>query len=84
MPIESIRQKKQKRQAVTASVQAGRRRDEPVVVGTRTVAQSECLSELLSAAGTPHQVLKRRQDEQQADIAAKARESSRITVGCPE
>ena len=84
MPIQSIRQKKEKRQAVIASVQARGQRGQPVLVGTHTVAEPECLSELLNAVGTPHQVLKGRQDEQQADIAAKARESSRITLGRPE
>jgi preprotein translocase subunit SecA len=72
--------KKEKRDEIIASVQAIRQRGQPVLVGTRTVAESEYLSELLDAAGTPHQVLNARQDKQEADIVAKAGESSRITV----
>ena len=72
--------KKEKRQAVIASVQARGQRGQPVLVGTPTVAESEYLSELLNAAGTPHQVLNARQDKQEADIVAQAGESGRITV----
>jgi preprotein translocase subunit SecA len=52
----------------------------PVLVGTRSVAASEHLSGLLTAAGLPHQVLNARQDSQEADIIARAGEPGRITV----
>lgn len=52
----------------------------PVLVGTRSVAASQHLSGLLSDAGLPHRVLNARQDQEEADIVAKAGERGRITV----
>ena len=52
----------------------------PVLVGTRSVAASEHLSELLKAAGLPHQVLNARQDQEEAEIVASAGSRGRITV----
>ncbi len=66
-----------------AIVEAVRRRHgegRPVLVGTRSVAASEHLSGLLSAAGLPHQVLSARQDQEEAKIIANAGERGRITV----
>lgn len=52
----------------------------PVLVGTRSVAASEHLSELLSMAGLQHQVLNARQDQEEAEVVARAGECGRITV----
>jgi preprotein translocase subunit SecA len=52
----------------------------PVLVGTRSVAASERLSSLLTAAHIPHQVLNARQDRKEAEIVARAGEPGRITV----
>jgi preprotein translocase subunit SecA len=52
----------------------------PVLVGTRSVAASEHLSELLKAAGLAHQVLNARQDQEEAEVIARAGERGRITV----
>jgi preprotein translocase subunit SecA len=52
----------------------------PVLVGTRSVSASEHLSELLKAADLPHQVLNARQDQEEAEIIAKAGSRGRITV----
>ena len=52
----------------------------PVLVGTRSVAASEHLSELLKAAGLPHQVLNARQDQEEAEVIATAGSRGRITV----
>src|SRR5688572_13222085 len=52
----------------------------PVLVGTRSVAASEHLSELLTGAGLPHQVLNARQDQEEAKVVASAGERGRITV----
>ena len=52
----------------------------PVLVGTRSVAASEELSEILTNAGLEHQVLNARQDEREAEIVARAGERDRITV----
>ena len=52
----------------------------PVLVGTSSVAASEHLSELLTAAGLRHQVLNARQDQEEAEVVARAGEPGRITV----
>ncbi|MGD8629757.1 MAG: preprotein translocase subunit SecA [Gammaproteobacteria bacterium] len=52
----------------------------PVLVGTRSVADSEHLGRLLTAAGLPHRVLNARQDQEEAQIIAQAGQPGRITV----
>jgi preprotein translocase subunit SecA len=52
----------------------------PVLVGTRSVADSEHLDRLLTAAGLPHHVLNARQDQEEAQIIAQAGQPGRITV----
>jgi preprotein translocase subunit SecA len=52
----------------------------PVLVGTRSVEASDHISFLLMEAGLPHQVLNARQDEEEADIIARAGEPGRVTV----
>jgi len=51
-----------------------------VLVGTSSVASSEHLSELLSLDGLAHQVLNARQDQEEAEVIARAGELGRITV----
>ena len=67
----------------TAIVDAVRRlhaEGRPVLVGTSSVSASEHLSELLTADGLRHQVLNARQDQEEAEVIAKAGEHGRITV----
>jgi preprotein translocase subunit SecA len=52
----------------------------PVLVGTRSVVASEQLSELLTQAGLPHEVLNARRDKYEAGIVAEAGVRGRITV----
>jgi preprotein translocase subunit SecA len=52
----------------------------PVLVGTRSLAASETLSQRLHAADLPHQVLNARQDRDEAEVVARAGERGRITV----
>jgi len=66
--------------AVVASVRSLQEAGRPVLIGTRSVAASEHLSELLNAAGLVHQVLNARQDQEEAEVVAHAGESGRITV----
>ncbi len=65
---------------VVKRIAALHRRGRPVLVGTRSVAASEHLSELLAAVELPHRVLNARQDKEEADIVARAGELGRITV----
>jgi preprotein translocase subunit SecA len=51
-----------------------------VLIGARSVAASEALSEELGKAGLAHRVLNARQDQQEAEIIAQAGQPGRITV----
>ena len=66
--------------AVLARVIELHRQERPVLIGTRSVAASEHLSRLLTAAGVPHRVLNARQDSEEAAIIAQAGEPGQITV----
>jgi len=70
----------QKWAAIVESVRAHHVAGRPVLVGTRSVAASEHLSELLTEAELPHQVLNARQDQEEAKVVANAGERGRITV----
>lgn len=52
----------------------------PVLIGTRTVADSEQISQMLDDAGLVNQVLNARQNREEADVVARAGEAGCITV----
>jgi preprotein translocase subunit SecA len=52
----------------------------PLLIGTRSIDKSELLSQLMKAAGIPHQVLNARQVAAEADIIAHAGERGHVTV----
>ena len=51
-----------------------------MLIGTRSIQNSERLSEVLSSAGIEHQVLNARQDAEEAAIIASAGQRGQITV----
>ena len=70
----------QKWDAVVARISALRGQGRPVLVGTRSVAASEILSQQLRRANIEHVVLNARQDEEEASVVATAGEPGRVTV----
>ncbi len=54
--------------------------DRPILVGTRSVADSEAVAEVLAARGIAHRVLNARQDGEEADIIAGAGQLGAVTV----
>jgi preprotein translocase subunit SecA len=52
----------------------------PVLVGTRSVEASEAISQRLRAQGLTHAVLNARQNDDEAEVIARAGQPSRITV----
>ncbi len=70
----------EKWQAILARVTAVHAEGRPLLVGTRSVGDSERLSRMLEDVGLAHEVLNARQDEREADIVAAAGERGRITV----
>ena len=65
---------------VMARVLQHHARGAPVLVGTRSVASSERLSQQLQAHGVAHQVLNARQDSAEAEVVAQAGQVGRITI----
>ena len=65
---------------VVARVIELHKQQRPVLVGTRSVADSETLSRMLERAGLPHQVLNARQDEDEAQLVAQAGQPGAITI----
>lgn len=80
LPDEVYATAEEKWRAVMVAVRSRHARGQPVLIGTRSVAASEHLSRLLSAEGLPHVLLNARQDQEEADIVARAGEPGRITV----
>lgn len=72
--------KGQKWDAVVARISMLQEQGRPVLIGTRSVADSELLSELLSRIELKHQVLNAHQDFHEAQIVARAGERGCVTV----
>lgn len=72
--------KTEKWAAVVHHIREVHLQERPVLVGTRSVADSEHLSTLLDNEGLAHQVLNARQDAKEAEIVARAGEKGCITV----
>jgi preprotein translocase subunit SecA len=75
-----FRTTEEKWEAIVARIIELHDQGRPILVGTRSVAASEHLSRLLDEEVIPHTVLNARQDEQEAEIVARAGDIGRITV----
>jgi preprotein translocase subunit SecA len=67
-------------QAIAEQVAELHKSGRPVLVGTRSVADSEHISGLLNEAGVQHSVLNARQNRTEAEIVAQAGQPGRVTV----
>ena len=70
----------EKYQAIAEEIKAAHEKGQPVLVGTTSIEKSEMLSQLLTGAGLPHNVLNARQHEQEAQIVADAGKLGAITI----
>jgi preprotein translocase subunit SecA len=66
--------------AVVEDIVERRERNQPVLVGTASVAKSEHLSRLLEKRGIPHEVLNAKQHFREAEIVAQAGRPGAVTV----
>ena len=80
MPQQIYATSEQKWRAVLARIRELHRQGRPVLVGTRSVSASEHLGTLLRASLLPHQVLNARQDQEEAEVVARAGRRGAITV----
>ncbi len=80
LPEQVYLKEADKWQAVVNTIVEENRKGQPVLIGTRSVAASEKVSELLTQNNIAHRVLNARQDKEEADIIAEAGRQGRITV----
>ncbi|MDF1737716.1 MAG: hypothetical protein P1U86_01050 [Verrucomicrobiales bacterium] len=66
--------------AIVADIAARYQRHQPVLVGTRTIRDSERLAARLSETGIPHRVLTAKQDAEEDEIIASAGEPGSILI----
>ncbi|PPE65803.1 preprotein translocase subunit SecA [Caldimonas caldifontis] len=66
--------------AVIADIRDCYERGQPVLVGTTSIENSELISELLTKAKLPHQVLNAKQHAREAEIIAQAGRPGMITI----
>ena len=71
---------REKFDAVVNSIKEAHEAGQPVLVGTTSIEKSEFLSQLLTAADVPHNVLNARQHEQEAQIVADAGKLGAVTI----
>jgi len=67
-------------EAVAAEVVRLHQLGRPVLIGTRSVAKSELLSEQLRQAGIEHRVLNAKQHGQEAQVVSQAGQAGRVTI----
>jgi preprotein translocase subunit SecA len=71
---------REKYEAAIADIRDCHERGQPVLVGTSSIENSEIISELLTSAKLPHQVLNAKQHAREADIVAQAGRPKMITI----
>lgn len=71
---------REKYEAAIADIRECHERGQPVLVGTTSIENSEIISQLLTKAGLPHQVLNAKQHAREADIVAQAGRPGMITI----
>ena len=71
---------KEKYEAAIKDIRECFERGQPVLVGTTSIENSELISQLLTQAKLPHQVLNAKQHAREADIVAQAGRPKMITI----
>jgi preprotein translocase subunit SecA len=71
---------REKYQAINNDIRDCYGRGQPVLVGTTSIENSELLSEMLTKAKLPHQVLNAKQHEREAQIVAQAGRPKMVTI----
>ncbi len=70
----------EKYDAIVEQIREAHEKGQPVLVGTTSIEKSEMLSQLLTNAKLPHNVLNARQHEQEAQIVADAGKLGAVTI----
>jgi len=70
----------QKYEALVKDVKERHEKGQPILIGTIAVETSEVISDLLTKAGIPHNVLNAKQHAKEADIVALAGQKGAVTI----
>lgn len=79
-PDVIFRKKWEKENAVLEEIERVQHTEQPLLVGTTSVEESERLSHRLQQRGIPHEVLNARHEEKEAGIVARAGEPGAVTI----
>lgn len=80
MPDLIFKTKDAKYRAVIRDVVERHKTGQPILVGTTSITQSEMLSDMLTKAGVPHNVLNAKHHEKEAEIVANAGQYGMVTI----
>ena len=80
MPDLIFKTKAAKYRAVVRDVVERHKTGQPILVGTTSITQSEMLSDMLTKAGVPHNVLNAKHHEKEAEIVANAGQYGMVTI----
>jgi len=79
-PLKVFRSKEEKIQAIMKELKKIHDLGRPILIGTRNVAESENISDLLQKMNLPHRVINAVRSEEEAAIIAEAGKKNSITV----
>lgn len=80
LPTRQFRDAESKWDAIVREVAENRRTGRPVLIGSRTIENSEVLARRLEAAGISFQLLNGKQDQREADVVAQAGDACAVTI----
>ncbi|QEG20165.1 preprotein translocase subunit SecA [Mariniblastus fucicola] len=80
LPIKYAPTEEEKLQQIAVDVKEIHELGRPILIGTRSIAKSEIVSNVLRQIGVQHDVLNARQIEREAEIVENAGQKSRVTV----
>ena len=80
MPDLIFKTKAAKYRAVVRDVVERHKTGQPILVGTTSITQSEMLSDMLTKAGIPHNVLNAKHHEKEAEIVTNAGQYGMVTI----
>lgn len=79
-PLQVLRDRAAHAQAIVQATREAGRDGRPVLIGTRSVADSQALSAAFTTAGIVHRVLNASQDREEAGIVANAGQRAQVTI----
>ncbi|MEA3453172.1 MAG: preprotein translocase subunit SecA [Patescibacteria group bacterium] len=70
----------EKMKAIVQMIKEAHEKDQPVLIGTRSIEKNEILGRFLEVEGIPHQILNAKNHQQEGEIIAQAGKRKAVTV----